>query len=86
MWKPIMVTALMFRKAVIMIAKTTINKVQAIENSIYRYLLGVGGYTKISALKGDIGASRMETRAIEAAHGSEWIRTANEYRRELNIS
>ena len=60
-----MVTALIFLKAVITIAKTTIKKVQAVENSIYRYLLGVGGYTTIAALRGEIGASRMETRAMK---------------------
>jgi len=102
-WKQIIVTALMFRKAVIPIAKTTVKKVQAVENSIYRYLLGVGGYTTI-------GASRMEMRAMETVlmyikeslegnfekiksylehdivtEGSEWMRTVNEYNRELSI-
>ena len=65
MWKHIMVTALMFGKAVVMTLNTTINRVQAIENSVYRYLLGVGGYVTIAALRGEIGASRMETRMIE---------------------
>ena len=36
-----------------------------VENSVYRYLLGVGGYATIAALRGEIGASRIETRAME---------------------
>ena len=60
-----MLTALIFGKAVITIEKTTINKVQVIDNSIYRYLLVGGGYTTIVALRGEIGVSRMETRAME---------------------
>ena len=78
---------------------------------MYRYLLGVGGYTTIAALRGEIGASRMETRAMETAlmyvkdmmegsfekikmylqhdiatEGSEWMRTVNVYRSELNMT
>ena len=67
-WKQIMVTVIMFGKVVIVpIAKSNIRKVQTVENSVYRYLLGVGGYTTIAALRGEIGASRMETRAMETA-------------------
>ena len=61
-WKQIMVTALLFVKAVVMAAKTTIKKVQTIENRVYRYLLGVAGYVAVAALRGEVGASRMETR------------------------
>ena len=64
-WKQIMVTAFMFWKAVVPVSKTSIKKVQAVENSVYRYLLGVGGYATIAALRGEIGASRIETRAME---------------------
>ena len=44
--------SLMFGKAVVITAKTTINKVHAIENSVYRYLLGVGAYVTIATLRG----------------------------------
>ena len=64
-WKQIMVTAFMFGKAVIPMTRSNIKKVEAVENSVCRYLLGVGGYATIAALRGDIRASRMETRAME---------------------
>ena len=32
---------------------------------MYRYLLGVAGYVAVAALRGEIGASRMETRVVE---------------------
>ena len=64
-WKQIMVTEFMFGKAVISMTRSNIRKVQAVENSVYRYLMGVGGYATIAALRGEIDASRMETRAME---------------------
>ena len=64
-WKQIMVTALLFGKAVVMAAKNYYKKVKAVENKVYRYLLGVAGYVAIAALRGEIGASRMETRVVE---------------------
>ena len=38
-WKQIMVTALLFGKAVVLAAKLTINKVKSIENGVYKYLV-----------------------------------------------
>ena len=64
-WKQIMVTALLFGKAVVVVAKTTINKVQTIENRVYRYLLGVAIYVTVAELRKEIGASRMETIVME---------------------
>ena len=64
-WKQIMVTEFMFGKAVISMTRSNIRKVQAVENSVYRYLMGVGGYAMIAALRGEIDASRMKTRAME---------------------
>ena len=65
MWKQVMVAALLFGKAVVVAIKTTIKKIQAIENRVYRYLLGVAGYATIASLRSEIGASRMETRVME---------------------
>ena len=64
-WKQIMVSAFMFGKTVIPTTRSSIKKIQAVENSVYRYLLGVGGYATIAALRGEIGASRIEARAME---------------------
>ena len=64
-WKLMMVPGLLFGKAVVVTAKSTINKVQSIENRVYKYLIGVAGYATIAALRGEIGASRMESRVME---------------------
>ena len=45
--------------------KTTIKKVQRIENKVWRYLLGIGGYSTVESLRGEIGASMMQTRIME---------------------
>ena len=60
-WKQVMVTALLCGKAVVVAAKSTINKVKSIENRVYTYLIGVAWY----ALRGEIGAPRMESRIME---------------------
>ena len=65
MWKLIMIAALLFGKAVVATAKSTIAKIQAIENRVWKYLLGLGGYTTVEALRGEIGASMMDSRIME---------------------
>ena len=65
MWKLVMVAGLLFGKAVVVTAKSTIAKIQAIENRVWKYLLGLGGYTTVAALRGEIGASMMESRIME---------------------
>ena len=64
-WKQVMVTSLLFGKAVVVAAKSTIATIQGIENRVYKYLMGLGGYTTIAALRGEIGASMMESRIME---------------------
>ena len=39
---------------------------QKIEYGVYRYLLGVAGITAVEAIIGEIGASLMETKQMEA--------------------
>ena len=48
-WKQVIVTALLFGKAVVVAAKTIISKIQAIENRVYKYLLGVAGYATVGS-------------------------------------
>jgi len=45
--------------------KASIKKVQRIENNVWRYLLGIGGYSIVESLRGEIGASMMQTRIME---------------------
>ena len=65
MWKLVMIAALLFEKVVVVTEKSTIAKIQAIENRVRKCLLGLGGYTTVAALKGEIGASMMESRIME---------------------
>ena len=64
-WKLMMVPGLLFGKAVVVTAKTTIDKIQRIENSVWKYLLGLGGYTTVESLRGEIEASIMISRIME---------------------
>ena len=40
-------------------------KIQRIENKVWRYLLGIGGYSAVEALRGEIGASMIKSRIME---------------------
>ena len=60
-----MIPGLLFGKAVVVTAKSTIDKIQRIENRVWRYLLELGGYTTVEALRGEIGAYMMVSRIME---------------------
>merc|ERR1711874_393064 len=45
--------------------KAIIKKVQRIANKVWRYLLGIGGYSTVESLREEIGASMMQTRIME---------------------
>ena len=64
-WKLMMVPGLLFGKTVVTTAKSTIDKIQTIENKVWRYLLGLGGYTTVESLRGEIGTSMMQSRIME---------------------
>ena len=61
-----MVSSLLYGKSVVVAAKSTIEKIQRFENRVYKFLIGVAGYVTIAALRGEIGASRMESRVMES--------------------
>ena len=46
-------------------AKTTIDKIQAVENRVWKYLLGLGGFTSLESLRDEIRASMMTSRIME---------------------
>ena len=64
-WKLISVPCILFGRSVVVTPKSTIEKVQRIENKVWRYLLGLGGYTTVESLRGEIGTSMMLTRIME---------------------
>merc|ERR1711909_158543 len=65
MWKMIAIPALLFGRAVVTTTKINIRKLQIIENRVWRYLLGIGGYSTVEALRGEIGASMVKSRIME---------------------
>merc|ERR1712055_731064 len=65
LWKQVIVSKIMFARGVLIQSKEDIDKAQKIEYGVYRHLLGVAGYTAIEAIRGEIGASLMETRQME---------------------
>ena len=68
-WKMMAVPALMFGRTVVTSTKTSIEKLQRVENKVWRYLLGVGGYSTVEALRGEMGASMVKSRVMETMLG-----------------
>ena len=64
-WKLMAIPALLFGRAVVTTTRTNIEKLQIIENKVWRYLLGIGGYSTVEALRGEIGASMVKSRIME---------------------
>ena len=64
-WKMMAIPSILFGRAVIPTSDTKIEKLQRIENKVWRYLLGIGGYSTIEALRGEIGASMIKSRIME---------------------
>ena len=60
-----MMPSIMYGKQVITLPKHVIRKLQTIENGVFRYLIGVAGYGAVAAIRGKVGASRVETRVME---------------------
>ena len=65
MWKLMAIPALLFGRAVVTTTKSNIEKLQIIENKVWRYLLGIGGFSTVEALRGEIGASMVKSRIME---------------------
>ena len=57
----------MFARGVLIQSKEDIEQAQKVEYGVYRYLLGLSGFTAKEALRGEIGSSLMEYRQIEAS-------------------
>merc|ERR1711909_84703 len=64
-WKLMAIPAILFGRAVVTTTKGNIDKLQRIENKVWRYLLGIGGYSTVEALRGEIGASMVKSRIME---------------------
>ena len=64
-WKAIDIPAALYGRAGIPISEESINKLQRIENRVWRYLLGIKGYSMVKGLRGEIEASSVQSRIME---------------------
>ena len=64
-WKAMAIPQAMYGRAVIPTTEADIKKLQRIENRVWRYLLGIGGYSTVDGLRGEIGASSVRSRIME---------------------
>ena len=64
-WKAMAIPKALYGRAVIPTTESDIRKLQRIENRVWRYLLGVGGYSTVDGLRGEIGASAVRSRIME---------------------
>ena len=65
-WKGLVIPTILYGAGLYNMTKKEIAKLQTKENDCYRTILGAKRGTAISALRGEIGSSLMETRLIES--------------------
>merc|ERR1711874_97209 len=64
-WKLMCLPSVLFGRAVVPTNKTRVQGLQRLENRVWRYLMGVGGYATVDALRGEMGASLADSRIME---------------------
>lgn len=64
-WKSVVMPMLLHGTSVIDFTKEEIRKVQSVENSVYRTILGARRYTAEEGIRGEVGASLFETRLMK---------------------
>ena len=64
-WKLMYMPALLFGRAIIPTSEANIQGLQRQENRVWRFLMGIGGYSAVDALRGEMGASLVESRIME---------------------
>ena len=64
-WKNIVIPSILHSTSIIDFTKSELNKLQIIENNTYRIILGGNRFTPNGCLRGEVGASSMETRIKE---------------------
>ena len=65
-WKNVIVPGVLTGVGVLSFTVEQVDRLQVIENRVYRRLMGVTRATAISALRGEVGASLMRSRIIES--------------------
>ena len=61
-WKQVVLPSILYGNSIMEYTKTELDKLQVIENAVYRKVLVAASYTPVECLRGDIGASCMENR------------------------
>lgn len=80
-WKSIVLPTILYAINIMNIREIDIEKLQVIENGVYRKILGAPKYAANSTLRGEIGASKMKSRVIESR--LQYIRSIGERENEL---
>ena len=65
-WKQMAVPSIMFGRAVVPTSKTLALNLQRKENMVWRHILGIGGYSAVASLRGEVGSSMMRTRVMDS--------------------
>merc|ERR1711888_149248 len=61
-WKQVSVPSILYGRAVVPTSKTLAGNLQRKENMVWRHILGIGGYSAVASLRGEVGSSLMKTR------------------------
>ena len=64
-WKSVVIPSLLFASSVVTWNRTELQQLQRTENNVWRHILGAPGYTPVTAMRGDIGASCMNARDMK---------------------
>merc|ERR1711913_141445 len=64
-WKLMAMPAILFGRAIVPTCASRIEGLQRLENRVWRYLMDIGGYSIIDALRGEMGASLVKSRVME---------------------
>ena len=65
-WKQMAVPAILYGRAVVPTSKTLTENLQRKENMVWRHILGIGGYSAVASLRGEVGSSLMKTRIMDS--------------------
>merc|ERR1711895_347532 len=65
-WKQMSVPAILYGRAVVPTPKTLALNLQRKENTVWRHILGIGGYSAVASLRGEVGSSMMKTGIMDS--------------------
>merc|ERR1711891_79882 len=66
-WKQVSVPSILYGRAVVPTSKTLTENLQKRENMVWRHILGIGGYSAVASLRGEVGSSLMKTRIMDSS-------------------